>query len=293
MSTYKDKYIKYKKKYLKLKYGGSDGKNIDIFKIITDIKNNDFLDWESINDIKNINKSNKDGDTLLTAAASVMGNIALVEIILKKGANIEHRNNKGENALFIAAKLGHNYVVETLLENKIEIDQKTIDIAESNKHWDVVKILKEKLHINNFTTFLNSLKITDDDKRYENKNITPVKNLIKRYKTFSNLINDFKKHQKNDENGFYKFLISINKDIGLLSGHIHRIPHALKNGNYDDTLLDIHNSREDKTFTCKLCYKEYANSENAGGLYEGICIDCTRCEDCGNPMWDHVCKCQL
>ncbi len=46
-------------------------------------------------------------------------------------------------------------------------------------------------------------------------------------------------------------------------------------------------------FTCVVCYKACHIEDAVHGLYEGSCIDCTRCEDCGVPMWDYVCRCQV
>ena len=46
-------------------------------------------------------------------------------------------------------------------------------------------------------------------------------------------------------------------------------------------------------FKCVICNKLCHLEEMAYGLYEGACIDCTRCDDCGTPMWDYVCKCQV
>ena len=46
-------------------------------------------------------------------------------------------------------------------------------------------------------------------------------------------------------------------------------------------------------FTCVICHEVCHIEEAAYGLYKGACIDCTRCEECGVPMWDYVCKCQV
>ena len=48
-----------------------------------------------------------------------------------------------------------------------------------------------------------------------------------------------------------------------------------------------------RAFTCSVCHEVCHVEEKAYGLYEGVCIDCTRCELCGTPMWDYVCKCQV
>ena len=42
-------------------------------------------------------------------------------------------------------------------------------------------------------------------------------------------------------------------------------------------------------FKCGACEKRCHVLVKATGLYKGSCIDCTRCEQCGVPMWDYIC----
>lgn len=48
-----------------------------------------------------------------------------------------------------------------------------------------------------------------------------------------------------------------------------------------------------RAFICTNCHEVCHLEEKACGLYEGQCIDCTRCEDCRTPMWDYECSCYL
>ena len=45
-----------------------------------------------------------------------------------------------------------------------------------------------------------------------------------------------------------------------------------------------------KGFKCSVCNTttHILNKVDAG-LYSDLCIDCTRCERCGEPMWDYEC----
>ena len=47
----------------------------------------------------------------------------------------------------------------------------------------------------------------------------------------------------------------------------------------------------DCTIVCRLCKKTVYGDQRATDLFEGLCIDCTRCADCNLPMWDYVCSC--
>lgn len=44
---------------------------------------------------------------------------------------------------------------------------------------------------------------------------------------------------------------------------------------------------------CSMCKKHARGYLCATGLYKGLCIDCTRCENCGDAMYDQVCRCLL
>ena len=43
------------------------------------------------------------------------------------------------------------------------------------------------------------------------------------------------------------------------------------------------------TLVCIECKETVYGDQRATGIYEGCCIDCTRCEECNIPMWDYAC----
>ena len=51
----------------------------------------------------------------------------IVEMLLQAGANIEHRNDQGENALISAAQEGHKEIVKMLLDAGANINQENAD----------------------------------------------------------------------------------------------------------------------------------------------------------------------
>ncbi len=60
-----------------------------------------------------------------------------------------------------------------------------------------------------------------------------------------------------------------------------------------NSIYDLDLYCEDCHFTCINC-KEVCTPPNAASdLFEGSCINCTRCEDCGVPQWDYVCACSF
>ncbi|NXS70828.1 ANR17 protein, partial [Pandion haliaetus] len=60
-------------------------------------------------------------DTALTLACAG-GHEELVQTLLERGANIEHRDKKGFTPLILAATAGHVGVVEILLDNGADIE---------------------------------------------------------------------------------------------------------------------------------------------------------------------------
>jgi hypothetical protein len=48
-------------------------------------------------------------------------------------------------------------------------------------------------------------------------------------------------------------------------------------------------------FKCPSCddMKPTRLKNRYGGLYENVCTDCSKCERCGNQMWDYICKCMV
>ena len=79
--------------------------------------------------------------------ASHDGYLDIVELLLSKGANINHKNNDGCSSLFFASQNGHCNVVEYLLSNGAKINDKTNDnftplmIASETNQYSVVLLL--------------------------------------------------------------------------------------------------------------------------------------------------------
>lgn len=66
-------------------------------------------------------KTDSNHDTALTLACAG-GHDDLVELLLQRGANIEHRDKKGFTPLILASTAGHSKVVEILLHEKGDIE---------------------------------------------------------------------------------------------------------------------------------------------------------------------------
>lgn len=67
----------------------------------------------------NINDVDKDGFTALMIAANI-GNIKVVDLLIKKGANTGMQSKAGQTALMLAAQMGHTNVVKALINTKKE-----------------------------------------------------------------------------------------------------------------------------------------------------------------------------
>ncbi|PQE26447.1 Ankyrin repeat-containing domain protein [Rutstroemia sp. NJR-2017a BBW] len=78
------------------------------------------------------------------------GNIALVELLLGKGADVGGKSSEWNIPLYLACKRGYNSIVKVLLENGAKPNYKNGEMhgplyyAVRNKHIDVVKILLER-----------------------------------------------------------------------------------------------------------------------------------------------------
>ena len=181
MNIYKDKYLKYKKKYLNLKYGGSDGNSDNDLK--TAITSNKYDEVKKMIDGKNINKSiDEYGRTPLQIAAllghteivkllindnkininqatslgntplliaSYRGNTDIASLLIDKKAAIEKANNQGETPLMIASRVGDTKIVKMLISKGAKINKAADDgatplyIASGNGKTDTVKLLIE------------------------------------------------------------------------------------------------------------------------------------------------------
>ncbi|VDL65920.1 unnamed protein product [Nippostrongylus brasiliensis] len=80
----------------------------------------------------NVDKATEsNNDTPLTLACS-NGHAQMVDVLVCRGANIEHRDKKGFTPLILAATGGHRDVVELLLNNGAQIEaqsERTKDTA--------------------------------------------------------------------------------------------------------------------------------------------------------------------
>ncbi|XP_033224897.1 ankyrin repeat domain-containing protein 17-like isoform X3 [Belonocnema kinseyi] len=102
-------------------------------------------------------------DTALTLACAG-GHEDLVELLLSRGADIEHRDKKGFTPLILAATAGHQKVVEILLNHGAEIEAQSertkdtpLSLACSGGRYEVVELLltraanKEHRNVSDYT----------------------------------------------------------------------------------------------------------------------------------------------
>ncbi|XP_066594349.1 ankyrin repeat and KH domain-containing protein 1 isoform X2 [Prorops nasuta] len=89
-------------------------------------------------------------DTALTLACAG-GHEELVELLLSRGADIEHRDKKGFTPLILAATAGHQKVVEILLNHGADIEAQSertkdtpLSLACSGGRYEVVELLLER-----------------------------------------------------------------------------------------------------------------------------------------------------
>ncbi|EFO87528.1 hypothetical protein CRE_19589 [Caenorhabditis remanei] len=113
------------------------------------------------------NAIDKSTDTTLETPLTIAcanGHRDIVELLLKEGANIEHRDKKGFSPLIIAATAGHASVVEVLLKNHAAIEAQSdrtkdtaLSLACSGGRKDVVELLlshganKEHRNVSDYT----------------------------------------------------------------------------------------------------------------------------------------------
>lgn len=102
-------------------------------------------------------------DTALTLACAG-GHEELVELLLARGANIEHRDKKGFTPLILAATAGHAKVVEILVREKADLEAQSertkdtpLSLACSGGRYEVVELLlkhsanKEHRNVSDYT----------------------------------------------------------------------------------------------------------------------------------------------
>ena len=102
-------------------------------------------------------------DTALTLACAG-GHEELVNLLISRGANIEHRDKKGFTPLILAATAGHDKVCEILLDHNADIEAQSertkdtpLSLACSGGRYEVVEVLlrrnanKEHRNVSDYT----------------------------------------------------------------------------------------------------------------------------------------------
>lgn len=102
-------------------------------------------------------------DTALTVACSG-GHEDLVQLLLNRGPDVEHRDKKGFTSLMLAATAGHEKIVEILLNHHAELEAQSertkdtaLSLACSSGRYEVVEILlarganKEHRNVSDYT----------------------------------------------------------------------------------------------------------------------------------------------
>lgn len=105
---------------------------------------------------------NKTGETALTAACG-SGNfcLAVVDTLIQRGADLYIANERGMDALYLAARGGYNVIVERLLiagVTSTNQNKNPLIIASAEGHPNVVEIL---LDHSNYLIFNLELKILE------------------------------------------------------------------------------------------------------------------------------------
>lgn len=83
-----------------------------------------------------------EGLTALMAAA-MNGHSGIVRFLIDRGAGVNHRTRSGFTALLLAASRGHLTCVETLIAKGASIPGPSVQVAERNGHEAVAKLLKQ------------------------------------------------------------------------------------------------------------------------------------------------------
>ncbi len=103
--------------------------------------------------------------------------IALLEVLVSKGIDIDGQNKDGDTPLLMAARYGYYSVVKWLIENGAEIDEKNkrnenaLFLATVNRHTSIVALLKELGARDHYELFFHDL--------HRQKNLSAA--LLKKY----------------------------------------------------------------------------------------------------------------
>ena len=94
------------------------------------------------------NKTRRTNVTALTLAAEI-GNNAIVRTLVEYGADVDETGAGGEAALIKAARNGHVMVVQSLIDAEADLEATdlsgatAVEIAEQNRHYQVAQILRD------------------------------------------------------------------------------------------------------------------------------------------------------
>ena len=119
--------------------------------VLDAIKNNDAeaVDSLLIRDERNKEVEDNDYRRPLIYAAS-LGNTDIVELLIKRGAVLDHRDGLGNSAVFYAAGANYGEIVQVLLEAGANKDLENrqgvtpLMVAASRGHLEAVQVLLEK-----------------------------------------------------------------------------------------------------------------------------------------------------
>ncbi len=83
-----------------------------------------------------------EGLTALMAAA-MNGHTKIVRFLIDRGAGVNHLTRSGFSAILLAASRGHLGAVEALIEKGARIPNPSVQVAERNGHEAIVKLLRQ------------------------------------------------------------------------------------------------------------------------------------------------------
>ncbi|XP_078526030.1 CARD- and ANK-domain containing inflammasome adapter protein-like [Lissotriton helveticus] len=121
----------------------------DINSIFEALAKGDVSDLEALLEGCDVNAVNAFHETLLHVAAA-NGNVAAIELLIKKGAKIDAKDRNGRTPLHRASEMGHADAVRALLQagaNLYALDkegQTPLHLAARNQHMDIMKIMLQE-----------------------------------------------------------------------------------------------------------------------------------------------------